>query len=151
MVKIGSYLIALVCLAAVEFPFAPITMPLVILMRRVKRETRLWLSIPVTFLYDTAKIIIVILFATWIIKKIGGAPSWLMFIVPGILMYQNDMFRLRRAKRGTSEARAMLERGGEPESYCQSHDVWTERAHLGGDVLGWIIGCNLVLQSAGFF
>lgn len=151
LVKISSYLTAFVFLATVELSFAPISMSLAMLMRRVNRESRLWLSIPITFLYDTTKIIIVILFATWIIKKIGGSPSWFMFIVPGILMYRNDMLRLRWAKSGTSGVRAIFERAGEPESYSQSHDVWMERAHLGGDMFGWVIATNLFLQSAEFF
>jgi hypothetical protein len=102
-------------------------------------------------LLDAIKICAAVLLASWLIHKIGQSPTWLMFLIPGFLMYRNDLMRIKRVKAGRSNVKQMLEQNGHPESYDQRHDLWIERAHLLGDVSGWILGTNLFLQSAGFF
>ena len=74
-----------------------------------------------------------------------------MFLIPGYLIVQNNFMRINRVKAGRSNVKWMLERDGEAESYNQSHDLWVERGHLFGDVVGWIAGTNLILKSASFF
>ena len=74
-----------------------------------------------------------------------------MFLLPGYLMYQNNIMRVRRVKSGRSNVKLMLEEAGQPESYDQMHDLRVEQAHFVGDILGWIVGTNIALQSAGFF
>lgn len=149
LIKIGSYVIAFVCIAAMWYELLcfPLTMSLVVLVRKISK----WLGVPVMLLLDAAKMTAAVFLSVWLITKLNGAPSWLMFIIPGVLVYQSDMWRLRRAQRGTSNVRKMLEGAGEPESYDQRHDIWMERAHFGGDMLGWIIGAGLCLRSASFF
>ena len=144
--KIGSYAIAFVVLAVVEFPFSPITIALSMAFRKVK-----WLSPIVTALFDAIKICLAILFASWLIDLVGESPAWLMFLIPGYLMCQNDIMRINRVKAGHSKVKFSLEKNGEAESYDQKLDLWTERAHLIGDVTGWIVGMNLILQPAAFF
>ena len=102
-------------------------------------------------LLDTIKICLAVVFAAWLINKIGQSPAWLMFLIPGYLMVQNNVMRVNRVQAGRSNVKRLLEQYGEPESYDQKHDVWIERAALTGEIAGWIIGTNLVLRSAGFF
>lgn len=66
-------------------------------------------------------------------------------------MLRNNIMRIHRVKVGQSNVKLMLEQNGEPGSYDQTHDLWMERGHLIGDVTGWVIGTNLILQSASFF
>lgn len=144
--KIGSYFIAFIVIASVEIPFLPITMALSAVLRKTK-----WVSPFLTGLLDTVKISLAIVFSGWVISKIGQSPAWLMFLIPGYLMVQNNIMRINRVKTGRSNVKRLLEQNGEPDSYDQKHDLWTERAHLTGDIIGWVIGTNLVLKLAGFF
>lgn len=144
--KVGSYMIAFVVLAGVELPFLPIALVLSPALRKAK-----WVSPFLVGLLDTVKTCLAIVFAVWLINKIGQSSTWLMFLIPGCLMVRNDIMRVDRVKAGQSNVKRLLEHNGEPESYDQKHDLWIERAHLTGDIAGWIIGVNLVLQSAGFF
>ena len=144
--KIGAYVITFVVFAGIELPFFPITLSIAVALKKAK-----WLSPFVICLLDVVKIGAAVLLATWLIHKIGQSPSWLMFLIPGYLMVQNNLMRINRVKAGRSNVKRSLEQNGEPESYDQGHDQWIERAHLAGNVTGWIVGTNLVLQSSKFF
>jgi len=144
--KLGAYVIAFVVLAGIELPFFPITMALTMALKKVK-----WLALFVASFLDAIKICCGVLFAAWLIHKIGQTSSWLMFLIPGYLMVQNNLMRINRVRAGRSNVKRILERGGEPESYDQRHDLWMERGHLLGDVVGWLVGTNIVLRSASFF
>jgi hypothetical protein len=144
--KLGAYVIAFVVLTGIEFPFLPITLALVMALKNAK-----WLTPFVTSLLDAMKICCGVLIAAWLIQMIGQTSSWLMFLIPGYLMVQNNLTRINRVRAGRSSVKRMLEQNGEPESYDQRHDLWVERGHLLGDVIGWIVGTNLVLRSASFF
>ncbi len=144
--KIGAYVITFVVLAGIELPFFPITLSLSVAFKKAK-----WISPFVICLLDVIKIGAAVLLASWLIHKIGQSPSWLMFLIPGYLMVQNTLMRINRVKAGRSNVKRILEQKGEPESYDQRHDLWIEQAHLAGDVIGWIVGTNLVLQSSKFF
>lgn len=146
LVKFGAYVIAFVVLASIELPFFPITMALARALKKAK-----WLAPFVTSLLDAIKICCGVLIAAWLIHKIGQTSSWLMFLIPGCLMVQNNLMRINRVRSGRSNVKRMLEKDCEQESYDQRHDLWVERGHLLGDVVGWIVGTNLVLRSASFF
>jgi len=146
LAKIGAYVIAFVVLAGIELPFFPITLSLSVALKKAK-----WLSPFVICLIDAIKIGVAVILASWLIHKIGQSPSWLMFLIPGYLMVQNNLMRINRVKAGRSNVKRILEQNGEPESYDQRNDLWIERAHLAGDVAGWLVGTSLVLQSSKFF
>lgn len=148
LVKVGSYVIAYAFMAAIELPFWPITKAL---MNSLRNHKRLSLLLLVVASLDTAKICSGVLMAGWLIHAIGQIPSWLMFLIPGYFMVQNDVMRIRRVKAGSSNVKIMLEGNTEPESYDKNHDLRVEQTHLVGDVLGWIVGTNIVVQSASFF
>lgn len=142
-----SYLIPLAILATIELPFLPFTFGIVPTLRKAK-----WFSPIVAGLLDAVKIFAGVLAAGWLIGLIGQAPSWLMFLIPGYLICYNDLSRIRRVKAGSSNVKRMLELAGEPESYDYKNDLKIEQAHLVGDIVGWVVGSNIVLaQSAGFF
>ena len=101
---IGSYVIAFGVLVGVELPFFPITMGLSVALRKSK-----WVSPFVTGLVDAAKICLAVLFASWLIHKIGESPAWLMFLIPGYLMAQNNIIRINRVKAGRSNVKLLLE------------------------------------------
>jgi len=105
----------------------------------------------VTFLVDGIKIFVAVMAAAWLISIIGQTPAWLMLAIPGYLMVQNGLMRIRRVKAGKSKVKRMLEQNAEPEFYDQRHDLFTERAHLYGDVTGWIAGASLFVKSGTFF
>ena len=143
---VGAYVIAFVVLAGIELPFIPITSAATMAVRKAK-----WMA-PFAFsLLDVIKICCAVLLAAWLIRCIGQSSSWLMFLIPGCFMVQNDFMRINRVKMGGSNVKRMLERAGEPESYDQQGDLWVEYGHLFGDVIGWIVGATLILQSASFF
>jgi hypothetical protein len=144
--KIGAYVITFVVLAGIELPFFPITLYLAVALKKAK-----WLSPFIICLRDVVMNVAAVFLASWLIHKIGQSPSWLMFLIPGYLMVQNNLMRINRVKEGRSNVKRMLDQKGELESYDQRHDLWIERAHLLGDVAGWIVGTNLVLQSSKFF
>lgn len=146
LARLVSYLIAFVVLAGVELPFVPITLALSMSLRKARSLVPF-----LTSLLDAIKICCGVLFASWFIHKIGQAPSWLMFLIPGYLMLQNNLMRINRVKGGRSNVKRMHEQSGEPGLYDQRLDLWVERGHLLGDVVGWAVGTNLVLQSASFF
>ena len=145
LAKAASYVIAFVVLAGIELPFFPVTMALSIALKKVK-----WAAPCFTLVFDAFKICCGVLLAAWLDHKIGQSPSWLMFLVPGYLMVQNNMMRINRVKAGRSNVKRILEQRGEPGSYDQRHDLWVERGHLWGDVAGWIIGTSLVRPSTFF-
>ena len=151
--KIGAYVITFLVFAGIEFPFFPIMLPVAVALKRAKRlfPRAKWLFPFVVGLFDVVKIGTAALLASWLIHKIGQSPSWLMFLIPGYFMVRNDRMRISRVKTGRSNLKRSFQQTGEPESYDQRHDLWTEQAHLAGDVVGWILGTNLVLQSAKFF
>ncbi len=144
--KIGAYVITFVVLAGIELPFWPITLSIAAALRKVKRFFPF-----VVCLLDVIKICVAMLFASWLVHKIGQSPSWLMFLIPGYLIVQNGLMRINRVKEGKSNVKRILEQNGEPESYDQRYDLLTERSHLVGDIAGWIVGTYLVLQTAKFF
>jgi hypothetical protein len=144
--KIGAYVITFVVLTGIELPFWPITLPLAVALRKAK-----WFSPFVICLLDVIKICVAVLLASWLVHKIGQSPSWLMFLIPGYLMVKNDLMRINSVKEGKSNVKRILEQKGESESYDQRHDLLMERSHLVGDVAGWVVGTNLVLQTAKFF
>ena len=146
LARLGAYVIAFVVLAGIELPFFPVTMALSAALKKAK-----WVAPFVTSLLDAIKICCGVLLAAWLIDKIGQSSAWLMFLIPGYLMLQNNVIRINRVKAGRSNVKLMLEQGGEAESYDQAHDLWVERAHLLGDAVGWIVGTNLILESASFF
>jgi hypothetical protein len=146
LAKLGAYVIAFVVLAGIELPFFPVTMALTMALKKAK-----WLAPFVASLLDGIKICCGVLIAAWLIYKIGQTSSWLMFIIPGCLMVQNNLMRINRVRAGRSNVKRMLEQVGESESYDQRYDLWVERGHFFGDVVGWIVGTTLVLRSASFF
>lgn len=144
--RIGAYAITFVILAGSEIPFFPITLFLSIALKKAK-----WLLPFIHCILDVIKVGFAVLLASWLIYKIDQAPSWLMFLIPGYLVVHNNLMRINRVKAGRSNVKRILERNGEPESYDQRNDLWIERAHFVGDVVGWIAGTNLVLRSSSFF
>ena len=144
--KIGAYVITLVVLPGIELPFWPITLSLAVAFKKAK-----WFFPFVICLLDVIKICVAVLLASWLVHKIGQSPSWLMFLIPGCLMVRNDLMRINRVKEGKSNVKRIFEQNGEPESYDQRHDLLMERAHLVGEVTGWLVGTNLVLQTMKFF
>lgn len=146
LIVIASYIIAIVCLALAELVFSPVSMGLLPVVRTAKRIAPI-----ITVFLDATKITVMISLAVWLIRLIGGTPSYLMFIIPGLMMYGNDQRRIRVAKQGASNVRMMLEAAGEAHSYNQELDIRTENAHLIGDLIGWITGISIWLQSAPFF
>ena len=144
--KLGAYVIAFVVLAGIELPFLPITIGVSIALRKAN-----WVAPFLFSLLGAIKICCGVLFAAWLIHRIGQSSSWLMFLIPGYLIVQNGLMRTNRVKAGRSNVKRILEQRGEPESYDQRHDLWVERGYLLGDLVGWIAGTNLILQSASFF
>ena len=143
LAKFGSYFIAFIILALIDLPFSPFMMALVLVSKRVK-----WL-LPFLFcLFDLLKICCGILLASWIIHKLGQPTSWLMFLIPGLLLLRNNYMRINRVKSGKSNVQRLLDQCYEPNSYDQKYDLLIERSHLFGEMVGWVIGTNLVLQSA---
>ena len=146
LAKLGAYVIAFVILAGIELPFFSIAMPLSMALKKVK-----WAAPFLFSLLDAIKICCGVLLAAWLIHKIDQSSSWLMFLIPGYLMVQNNLMRINRVKAGRSNVKRMLERDGEAKSYDQRHDLWVEGGHLFGELVGWIVGTNLILKSASFF
>lgn len=146
LAKLGAYAIAFVVLAGIELLFFPITMTLVMAIRKAK-----WVAPFVFSLLDAIKICCGVLLAAWLIRKIGQSSSWMMFLIPGYFMVQNNLMRINNVKAGRSNVMRRLEQEGEPQSYNQKYDLWVERGHLFGDLVGWIVGTNLILKSASLF
>ena len=146
LVRIGAYGIAFVTLAVIEIPFLPVSIAVAYGLKNVKRLYP-WF----TLILDAIKIVAAIYFAGWLIEKIGQSPSWLMFLIPGYLLFHNGMTRVSRAKKGISRVRLALQRRGEPVSYDQADDIRLELMHLKGDMIGLFIGSCITLQSASFF
>ena len=144
--KIGAYVIAFVVLAGIDFPLWPISCFLAVALKRAR-----WAFPFVASLLNVVKICIAVLLASWLVAKIGQSPSWLMFLMPGVLMVQNDLMRIKRVKEGRSNVKRMLEQHSEPESYDQKHDLLTERAVLAGEIVGWLVGTNLIRPIVNFF
>lgn len=142
---LAAYAIAFASLAAIELPFWPISWILAHLLRSARS-----LAPYVVGLLDILKIFVAVAFATWAIGAIGSEPVWLMFIIPGVAMCMNDLDRIRFAKRGISGVHRLFEGSGEPESYDQTADISMERAHVTGDLLGWLFGVTVFLKSASF-
>ena len=146
--KLAAYAIAFLVLAGIPLVFFPFSLALAM---GTKKTMGKWAAPFVFPVLDAFQIACGVLIAEWVIHKIGQPCSWLMFLVPGCLMVQNDLMRINRVRAGTSNVERILERGGEPQSYDQRHDLWVERGRLVGDVVGWIVGTSLVLRSAPFF
>ena len=143
LIKLGAYAIAFVVLIGIELPFFPITLNL----SRALRKSR-WIALFVISLFDAIKICCGVLLAGWFISRIDQSPSWLMFLIPGYFMIHNSLLRINHVKNGHSNVKRILEQRGELELYNQRHDLWNERGHLLGDAVGWIVGTNMILQSA---
>lgn len=143
---IGSYIIAYVILAGIELPVSPFRLALNGLFGKPKS-----VSPVVSGLLYSTKTCLLVLLTSWLIHLIGQSSAWLMFVIPGVHMVWNDIMRVNAVIDGSSDVKDFLEYTVEPETYDQVHDLRTEQAHLMGDIIGWIIGTNLVLQSAGLF
>ncbi len=146
--KLAAYAIAFLVLAGIPLVFFPFNLAL---MMGAKKTMGKWTATFVFPAFGAFQIACGVLIAGWVIHKIGQPCSWLMFLVPGYLMVRNDVMRINRVRAGASNVKRILERGGETQSYDQRHDLWVERGHLVGDVVGWIVGMSLVLRSAPFF
>ena len=144
--KIGAYLIAYTMFIVIEFPFFAITALFLPIMRKLKN------IVPAINLILTAiKICLAILVADLFISLIGQTSSWLMFIIPGYYMVHNDLMNIRQIKYGQSNVKLMLASNNELDSYDPKNHLQLHQAYLIGDVLGWTIGTNLILQTASFF
>ena len=139
---LGAYASASVMLAAIELPFAPISLALSYAARK-----RRGLYPTATLLLDAVKIVAAMFIAVWLIHRIGQEPAWLMFLIPGYLRVHKGLMRISRAMGGRSHIKSAFERSGKPESYDQAQDIKLELAHLKGDIVGWIVGACLVLRT----
>jgi len=146
LARLGAYLIAFVVLGSIPYLCYPIMMTVAWALRKAY-----WVAPLVFCVLDAVMRCCSIFLAAWLINRIGQSPSWLMFLIPWYLMVQNDVMRINRVKAGKSNLKRMHEQAGQPESYDQRLDLWVERGHLAGDVVGWTAGANLTLQAASFF
>jgi hypothetical protein len=70
-----------------------------------------------------------------------------MIALPALLTYLNDRRRIQKVVVGVSGTKLLLVQHGEPESYDQKADLWNERAHL----VGRIVGFSVFLGHERFF
>ncbi len=142
LIRISSYIIAYLCILLKDIPLFPITLLFRTRLYKIKK-----ISPFIIFLFDVAAVAGVIFLAIQIIEWLDCQPSWLMFIIPGIMMIWNDRHRLYLAKKGLSKVRHLHELNKTSDSYDHKHDIYMETAHLIGDFLGWTIGTILWLKT----
>lgn len=133
--KVGAYLIVYVVLAVIELPFYPASFYLAKLLRNFKRVS------PVAYaIFGTIVVCCGVVLSVWLIGFIDIQPTWLMFLIPGFLLLQNDYMRIKKAKAGDSGAARILMQNDELDAYNQELDLRIEYGRTIGDVAGWIIG-----------
>jgi hypothetical protein len=74
-----------------------------------------------------------------------------MIVIPALLTYRNDRERVQKVIAGVSGPKMLLATHGEVESYDQRADLWNERCHLFGHVLGFALGFSLLFGDQPFW
>jgi hypothetical protein len=91
----------------------------------------------------------------WAVVAIAAATplraSVAMIGIPALLTYHNDRERIRKVITGVSGTKIMLARSGEPDSYDQRGDLWSERGSLFGHALGFALGFSMLLGREPFW
>jgi len=140
------YILAFFIVAFFGNIFILLFIPLGPLMRKIKSIMPI-----ISAVLDIASNFIAVFAIVLLCDKLNIKPTLLMVIIPGVLTIQNNTSRIKRAKRGIANAKYMLERSGESDSYEQELDVRNEYAHLIGDVTGLLLGTIYFLSNAPLF
>jgi len=140
------YILAFFIVAFFGNIFILLFIPLGPLMRKIKSIMPI-----ISAVLDIASNFIAVFIIVLLCDKLNIKPTLLMVIIPGVLTIQNNTSRIKRAKRGIANAKYMLERSGESDSYEQELDVRNEYAHLIGDVTGLLLGTIYFLSNAPLF
>jgi len=90
----------------------------------------------------------------WTVAAIAAATplraSVAMIAIPALLTYRNDRERIQKVIAGVSGPKMMLASHGQTESYDQRGDLWNERGHLFGHVLGFALGLSMFFRHQPF-
>lgn len=140
------YILAFFIVAFFGNIFILLFIPLGPLMRKIKSIMPI-----ISAVLDIASNFVAVFIIVLLCDKLNIKPTLLMVIIPGVLTIQNNTSRIKRAKRGIANAKYMLEKSGELDSYEQELDVRNEYAHLIGDVTGLLLGTIYFLSNAPLF
>jgi hypothetical protein len=142
----ASYAVALAVIALVGAAFDFASVAFIPLLRRARSLFPVF-----SFVASSAGTF----FGIWAFAAIASRSplraSVAMIAFPALLTYLNDHQRIRKVLAGVSGTKLLLAQHGEPESYDQRGDLWNERAHLIGHIVGFLLGFSLLLGHERFF
>ena len=150
LIQLLSYGLAFICVLLSSVLAAPVMALSVSVCRRLSSRAGKVVSVVIAALANAAGVLLAFMTAIWFIVLIGGDPRWLMFIIPGLGILNNDWRRLKLARSGRSKVHAMMQAADQGEAYDRGQDVWTERSHLIGVLVGWSFGAYLTLLHSQF-
>ena len=140
------YILAIFIVAFFGNIFILLFIPLGPLMRKIKSIMPIMSAV-----LDVASNFIAVFIIVFLCNKLNITPTLLMVIIPGVLTIQNNISRIKRAKKEIANVKHMLESSGESDTYEQELDVRNEYAHLIGDVTGLLLGTIYFLSNAPLF
>jgi hypothetical protein len=126
--------------------FILLFIPILPLMRKIKSIMPIILAV-----LDIASNFIAVFIIVLLCDKLNIKTTLLMVIIPGVLTIENNISRIKRAKKGIASVKHMLENSGESDSYEQELDVRNEYGHLIGDVTGLLLSTIYFLSNAPLF
>jgi hypothetical protein len=126
--------------------FILLFIPILPLMRKIKSIMPIILAV-----LDIASNFIAVFIIVLLCDKLNIKTTLLMVIIPGVLTIENNISRIKRAKKGIASVKHMLENSSESDSYEQELDVRNEYGHLIGDVTGLLLSTIYFLSNASLF
>jgi hypothetical protein len=126
--------------------FILLFIPILPLMRKIKSIMPIILAV-----LDIASNFIAVFIIVLLCDKLNIKTTLLMVIIPGVLTIENNISRIKRAKKGIASVKRMFENSGESDSYEQELDVKNEYGHLIGDVTGLLLSTIYFLSNASLF
>jgi hypothetical protein len=126
--------------------FILLFIPILPLMRKIKSIMPIILAV-----LDIASNFIAVFIIVLLCDKLNIKTTLLMVIIPGVLTIENNISRIKRAKKGIASVKHMLENSSESDSYEQEPDVRNEYGHLIGDVTGLLLSTIYFLSNASLF
>jgi len=140
------YILAFFIVAFFGNIFILLFIPLAPMVRKIKSIMPI-----ISAVLDIASNFIAVFIIVLLCDKLNIKPALLMVIIPGVLTIQNNISRIKRAKKGITNVKHMLEKSDESDSYEQELDMRNEYAHLIGDVTGLLLGTIYFLSNTPLF